>query len=103
MNDSLISIINLFFIPFVSLIVSSKINKGSEKKIFNIVSEYVIYTIVVFALSKVIIELITDYDYPLSGLIYSIVALSFSVLMPIVFEIIKTRFDIHLEIERNEK
>ena len=100
----LISIVNIFFVPFFSLAFCQKIKSGSSLDL-NPFCRYAIYTVSVLILSKlttVAIGVITGESVAFYSLIYTLTALAFSLFIPVFFKALLSRFELTVNIKNNK-
>ena len=97
MTKFLIGVINLFFIPMISVCITNKVKYKNKINFYDFIFQYCIYAVVLLLITSVFSEisnyLIEEkiYFYTIS---YTIVSLFCSILIPFMF------INIHLTLKR---
>ena len=100
------SIVNIFLVPFVSVLIDSIINKSIPKFSYVNLIKYAIYTVFIFLLSKLTLyamNIAVDNPYGTYSQPYGIIAIIYSFIAPLVINLIFSRFDIKIEVGKDEK
>ncbi len=100
------SIVNIFFVPFVSVFIDSFINKYTPKFTYPNFIKYAIYTVFVFLLSKMtlyVLSVALDNPYGTYSQPYVILAVIYSVIVPLIVNLVFRKFNIEIKMDKNEK
>ncbi|MBO4919967.1 MAG: hypothetical protein J5365_07420 [Erysipelotrichaceae bacterium] len=96
-----LTIVNILMIPAVSMLTDSKIDEKPLVFCFRNVVLYSFYTVVVFAVSKIIahlMNLILNARIGIYDMTYTFIALFAAAVIPLVKKLLVTRFDFKIDI-----
>ena len=106
LNFLLFSIVNIFFTPFISVLIDNAINRIDIKPSLSAFVKYATYLVFVFLFSKsalFVLQIALDSQFGTYSVQYSILAILFSIILPLIVNIFAKRYDIEIVIKNEKK